>query len=313
MHDWNTVKNSRRGKCWPASTMKGIKKLSIKTFSPATGDCYETVQKFHKCPKSHAYDIGTKIYERVWILSYYRVPKKNFILWKLAVANITADNEKFTIIFLENARDSFVDHIFIIWLGYIYPTLAKRYLLWLHVEVFGRPLCLTPGLLFEFLLLILPRAKNFLCKSLITLSLGTLASGNWAAKSAGSPGRKFLVPLLLWNYIERKDHWGWLNRSLGGIFILGKRIQHRAWKTTKQFEKNSSHVLAHLLVVREGLGVLLVFPRVSYGFLTANSNICHGIFDKRKFFLRHPVHSTNSFRMKMQICLEYQGVLKCLK
>ena len=69
-----------------------------------------------------------------------------------------------------------------------------------------------------------------------------------------------------------------------GITILGKRIQHRAWKTTKQFGKNSSHVLAHLLVVREGLGVLLVFPRVSYGFLTANSNICHGIFDKRKFF-----------------------------
>ena len=69
-----------------------------------------------------------------------------------------------------------------------------------------------------------------------------------------------------------------------GITILGKRIQHRAWKTTKQIGKNSSHVLAHLLVVREGLGVLLVFPRVSYGFLTANSNICHGIFDKRKFF-----------------------------
>ena len=65
MHSWDSVKNSRRGKCWPASTMKGIKKLSIKTFSPATGDWYETVQKFHKCPKSHAYDIGTKIYERV--------------------------------------------------------------------------------------------------------------------------------------------------------------------------------------------------------------------------------------------------------
>ena len=74
-----------------------------------------------------------------------------------------------------------------------------------------------------------------------------------------------------------------------GITILGKRIQHRAWKTTKQFGKNSSHVLAHLLVVREGLGVLLVFPRVSYGFLTANSNICHGIFDKRKFFFKNPV------------------------
>ena len=115
-----------------------------------------------------------------------------------------------------------VIHIFIIWLGYIYRTLAKWYLLWSLVEVLGRPLCVTPGLLFEFLLLILPgpRAKNFLCKSLITLSLGTLASGNWAAKSAGSPGRKFLVPLLLWNSIARKDHWGWLNCGLGGIFVL---------------------------------------------------------------------------------------------
>ena len=147
MHDWNTVKNSRRGKCWPASTMKGIKKLSIKTFSPATGDCYETVQKFHKCPKSHAYDIGTKIYERVWILSYYRVPKKNFILWKLAVANITADNEKFTIIFLENARDSFVDHIFIIWLGYILDNskfISIQHQTWKTTRQFGTSLSHVP-------------------------------------------------------------------------------------------------------------------------------------------------------------------------
>ena len=73
-----------------------------------------------------------------------------------------------------------------------------------------------------------------------------------------------------------------------GITILGKRIQHRAWKTTKQFGKNSSHVLAHLLVVREGLGVLLVFPRVSYGFLTANSNICHGQFWQKEVFFETP-------------------------
>ena len=133
--------------------------------------------------------------------------KKHFLLSKLAMANITVDNEKSTVIMMTNVCDSCCNsYICIIWLGYIYPTLAKRYLLWLHVEVYGRPPCVTPELLFEFLLLILPRAKNFLCKSLITLSLGTLASGNWAAKSAGSPGRKFLVPLLLWNSIARKDH-----------------------------------------------------------------------------------------------------------
>ena len=61
-------------------------------------------------------------------------------------------------------------------------------------------------------------------------------------------------------------------------------------KTTKQFGTNSSYVLTHLLVVREGLGVLLVFANVSSGFLNIISNICHGLFDKRKFFLRHPVY-----------------------
>ena len=108
--------------------------------------------------------------------------------------------------FMTNVCDSFCNsYICIIWLGYIYPTLAKRYLLWLHVEVFGRPLCVTPGLLFEFTLLIVPRAKNFLCKFLIAISLGTLAPGNWAAKSARSPGMKSLVPLLLWNSMARND------------------------------------------------------------------------------------------------------------
>ena len=141
----------------------------------------------------------------------------------------------------------FVIHIFIIWLGYIYPTLAKRYLLWLHVEVFGRPLCVTPGLLFEFLLLILPRAKNFLCKSLITLSLGTLASGNWAAKSAGSPGRKFLVPPPPVELHCKKGSLRLIElrpwRHLcSGITILGKRIQHQAWKRKRQFGLNSLHM-----------------------------------------------------------------------
>ena len=106
--------------------------------------------------------------------------KKNFLLWKLAVANITADNEKSTIIFLENARDSFVVHIFIIWLGYI-------------------------------------------------LDIGKVIS-----------------------------------------------IQHQTWKTTRRFGTNSSYVPTHLIDVREGLGILLLFAKAHYGFLTASSNICHG-------------------------------------
>ena len=42
----------------------------------------------------------------------YRVSKKNFLLSKLAVANITADNEKSAIIFLTNAADSFCNSYF---------------------------------------------------------------------------------------------------------------------------------------------------------------------------------------------------------
>ena len=109
---------------------------------------------------------------------------------------------------------------------------------------------------------------------------GAQAESSWYTSSWGTPLQERitgLTELRPWRHL------------CSGITILGKRIQHRAWKITKQFGKNSSHMLAHLLVVREGLGVLLVFPRVSYLFLTANSNICHGIFDKRKFFLRHPV------------------------
>ena len=46
--------------------------------------------------------------------------KKNFLLWKLGVANITADNEKSTIIFFWQMQViHFVIHISIIWLGYI--------------------------------------------------------------------------------------------------------------------------------------------------------------------------------------------------
>ena len=44
--------------------------------------------------------------------------------------------------------------------------------------------------------------------------------------------------------------------------------------------------------IAEGLGVLLVFAKFSYGFLTVNSNICHGQFWLKEVFLRHPVLCT---------------------
>ena len=80
--------------------------------------------------------------------------KKNFLLWKLAVGNITADNEKSTIIFLDKYR----------WF------ILNSPLFWSLIELLGWPLCVTPGLFFEFTLLLVPRAKNFLCKSLIALA-----------------------------------------------------------------------------------------------------------------------------------------------
>ena len=43
-----------------------------------------------------------------------------------------------------------------------------------------------------------------LCISLMEFKPGTLAAGNWAAKSARSPGRKPLVPRRLWNSSARK-------------------------------------------------------------------------------------------------------------
>ena len=183
----------------------------------------------------------------------------------------------------------FVIHIFIIWLGYIYPTWAKRYLLWLHVEVFGRPLCVTPGLLFEFLLLILPRVKNFLCKSLITLSLGTLASGNWAAKSAGSPGRKFLVPLLLWNSIARKDHWGWLNCGLGGIFVLESLSWAKEYNIELEKQQNNlgkiHHMCSHIYLLWEkGLVFYLYFQEFHMDFSLPTVIFAMAFLTKGSFF-----------------------------
>ena len=192
----------------------------------------------------------------------------------------------------------FVIHIFIICLGYIYQTLLASDIFIPAVTVWSPstfqnsprqlrctslPLPSCPSLLFSPLQgqSAPPRWKfgSTICQEPRQKVLGTPPPVELHCKK----GSLRLTELRPWRHL------------CSGITILGKRIQSQAWKTTKQFGKNSSHVLAHLLVVREGLGVLLVFPRVSYGFLTANSNICHGIFDKRKFFLRHPVGCTGLY------------------
>ena len=78
------------------------------------------------------------------------------------------------------------------------------------------------------------------------------------------------------------NHYLWQTNTQ--ITILGKRRQHQAWRTTT----NLSHVLTHLLDVREGLDILLVFAKVQYGFLIINSNICHSQFSLKKVFFEAP-------------------------
>ena len=55
-------------------------------------------------------------------------------------------------------------------------------------------------------------------------------------------------------------------------------------KNYRQFGTNSSHVPTHLIDVREGPGILLVFAKVQYKYLTESSNICHGHFSQKEVF-----------------------------
>ena len=147
-----------------------------------------------------------------------------------------------------------VIHIFIIWLGYIYRTLAKWYLPWSLVEVLGRPLCVTPGLLFEFTFLSSPEQKTcanpWLSSHLGPLHLeigqknlpGAQAESSWYPSSCGT---------ILKERITEAD---WI-AALDASLFWAKEYDIELEKTTKQFGTNSSYVLTHLLVVREGLGV----------------------------------------------------------
>ena len=153
----------------------------------------------------------------------------------------------------------------------------------------------SKGLLFEFLLLILPRAKNFLCKSLIALSLGTLTSGNWTAKSAGSPGRKFLVPLLLWNSIARKDRWGWLNCGLGGIFVLESLSWAKEYNIELEKQQNNlgkiHHMCSHIYFLWEkGLVFYLYLQEFHMDFSLPTVIFAMAFLTKGSFF-RHPLDS----------------------
>ena len=60
-------------------------------------------------------------------------------------------------------------------------------------------------------------------------------------------------------------------------------------KNDKSIWDNSSQVPIHLLDVREGLGILLVFAKAQYGFLTASSIIYHDQFSLKESTLYYMV------------------------
>ena len=71
-------------------------------------------------------------------------------------------------------------------------------------------------------------------------------------------------------YLRREKKVGVLIIQVHAIHILNCHT-----RIFKVIENSIVLYRIYILVVREGLGVLLVFARVSYGFITVNSNICH--------------------------------------
>ena len=158
--------------------------------------------------------------------------------------------------FMTNVCDSFCNsYICIIWLGYIYPTLAKRYLLWLHVEVFGRPLCATPlsSCYWSSPELKTSCANPWLPSHLEPLHLeigqqslpGAQAESSWYPSSCGTPLQERITEAdwiaaleasLFWNhYLGQKNTTSSLknNKTIWEKFITCARTftccERRAW------------------------------------------------------------------------------------
>ena len=175
--------------------------------------------------------------------------------------------------------------MFIIWLGYTYRTLAKLYLLSCShcLASFYFTKCPPPAamqiaaLAFMSIIALLTITGSICATSSEILQQnlpGAQAESSWYPSSCGT---------ILKERITEAD---WI-AALEASLFWAKEYNIELEKTTKQFGTNSSHALTHLLVVREGLGVLLVFAKVSFGFLTVNSYICHDQFWQKEVFLRH--------------------------
>ena len=154
----------------------------------------------------------------------------------------------------------FVIHIFIIWLGYIYWTLAKWYLLSCsHCLVFFySSKCPPPAPMHFTALAFMPII------ALLIMQGQSVPPKKWAAKTARSAGREFLAPLLLWNSIARKDRWGWLNCRLGGIFVL-ESLSYWTKEYHIKLEKQQNnlgqihHMYSHIYLLAPS-GALIAIP-----------------------------------------------------
>ena len=183
-------------------------------------------------------------------------------------------------------------YICIIWLGYIYPTLARDILFGCMLRCMDGHRASLLGCSLSSYYWSPPEQKTSCANPWLPVTwnpciwkLGSKICREPRQKVLGTPppvelhckkGSLRLTELQPWRHISP------------GINVLGKRIPHQAWKAKKQFGTNSSHVFTHLLVVREGFGVLLVFAKVSHGFLTVNSNIRQGQFWQKEVFFETP-------------------------
>ena len=153
----------------------------------------------------------------------------------------------------------FVIHILIICLGYIYRTLAKWYLLSCsHCLVFFySSKCPPPAPMHFTALAFMPII------ALLIMQGQSVPPKKWAAKTARSAGREFLAPLLLWNSIARKDRWGWLNCSLGGIFVLESLSWAKEYHIKLEKQQNNlgqtHHMYSHIYLLAPS-GALIAIP-----------------------------------------------------
>ena len=100
---------------------------------------------------------------------------------------------------------------------------------------------------------------------------------------------KFLVPLLLWNSIARKDRWGWLNCVLGGIFVLESLSWAKEYNIELEKQQNNlgkiHHMCSHIYLLWEkGLVFYLYLQKFHMDFSLSTVIFATANFDKRKFF-----------------------------